>query len=45
LETGIDTDWAKLDNVAREKTPSSASVLRKQRTQAAKWYGSLKKFC
>jgi hypothetical protein len=43
LETRIDTDWDKLDNAACEKARASASVLRKQRTQAAKWYSSLKK--
>ena len=42
LETRIGTDWGKLDNAAREKARSSLRVLRKQRTQAAEWYGSLK---
>lgn len=42
LETRIDTDWDKLDNAAREKARASLRVLRKQRTQAAEWYGSLK---
>ena len=42
LETRIDTDWGKLDNAAREKARASLRVLRKQRTQAAEWYGSLK---
>jgi hypothetical protein len=43
LEARIDTDWDKLDNAACEKARAGASVLRKQRTQAANWYGSLKK--
>jgi hypothetical protein len=42
LETRIDTDWDKLDNAAREKAWATLKVLRKQRTQAAEWYGSIK---
>ena len=42
LETRIDNDWDKMDKAAREKARAGLRALRKQRTQAAEWYGSLK---
>jgi len=42
LETRIDSDWDKMDRAAREKIRASLSALRKQRAQAAEWYGNLK---
>ena len=42
LETRIDNDWDKMDKAAREKARAGLRALRKQRTQAAEWFGSLK---
>lgn len=42
LEKQIDRDWEKMDQAAREKARASQKELRRQRTQAAEWYGSLK---
>ena len=42
LETRIDNNWNEMDKAAREKARASLRALRKQRTQAAEWYGSLK---
>jgi chromosome segregation ATPase len=42
LETRIDNNWDKMDKAAREKARANLKALRKQRTQVAEWYGSLK---
>ncbi len=42
LEESIDESWDKMDATAREKARASLKALRKQRTQVAEWYGSLK---
>ena len=42
LETYIDKNWDKIDKTAREEARASLKALRKQRTEVAEWYGSLK---
>jgi len=42
LETRIDNKWDKMDETAREKAQATLKALRKQRTQLAEWYDSLK---
>lgn len=42
LETRIDNNWDKMNKTAREKARADLKALRKQRTNAAEWYGSLK---
>jgi chromosome segregation ATPase len=42
LEASVDKSWDKMDKAAREKARASLKALRKQRTQVAEWYGSLK---
>jgi len=42
LETRVDERWDKMDKAAREKARASLKELRKQRTQVAEWYSSLK---
>ena len=42
LETRIDNAWDKMDKAAREKARANLKALRKQRTELAEWYGSLK---
>lgn len=42
LEKKIDKDWEKMDKTARDKARVSLQELRKERTQVAEWYGSLK---
>jgi len=42
LETRIDNNWDKMDKQARKKARETLKILRKQRTQVAEWYGSLK---
>ncbi len=42
LETQVYNNWDKMDKAAREKSQNSLAALRRQRTQAAEWYGSLK---
>ena len=42
LETQLYNNWDKMDNAAREKSRDSLAALRRQRTQVAEWYGSLK---
>src|SRR5512139_3089763 len=42
LETRIDSNWDKMDKATREKARASLKALRKERTKAAEWYGSLK---
>ncbi|MCJ7764582.1 MAG: hypothetical protein MUP09_01405 [Thiovulaceae bacterium] len=42
LEKDVDKSWDKMDKATREKARASLKELRKQRTQAAEQYGSLK---
>lgn len=42
LETHVYNNWDKMDKAAREKSRDSLAALRRQRTQVAEWYGSLK---
>ena len=42
LETSIDSNWDRMDKAAREKARANLKALRKQRTELAEWYGSLK---
>ena len=42
LETRIDNNWDTMNEDVREKTRATLKSLRKQRTQMAEWYGSLK---
>ena len=42
LEARVDESWSKMDKSAREKARANLKALRKQRTQVAEWYGSLK---
>lgn len=42
LEARVDESWSKMDKAAREKARANLKALRKQRTQVAEWYGSLK---
>ena len=42
LEQDVDDNWDKMDKAAREKARASLKALRKQRTEVAEWYGSLK---
>jgi chromosome segregation ATPase len=42
LENRIDNNWDKMNNTARAKARASLKALRKQRTEVAEWYGSLK---
>jgi hypothetical protein len=42
LEARIDTNWEKMDKEARENARTSLQELRKERTDVAEWYGSLK---
>ena len=42
LETRIHKNWENMDQAARKNARASLKSLRKQRTQVAEWYGSLK---
>ncbi len=42
LETRIDNNWDQMNKAAREKARAALKDLRKQRTNAAEWYGGLK---
>lgn len=42
LETRIDNSWDKMDKAAREKARAGLKALRKKRTKAAEFHGSLK---
>ena len=42
LQARIDRNWDQMDKAAREKARSNLRALRKERTQVAEWYGSLK---
>ncbi len=42
LEASVDKNWDKMNKAAHEKARDNLKSLRKQRIQAAEWYGSLK---
>jgi hypothetical protein len=42
LEATIDANWEKMDKTARANARTSLQELRKERTDVAEWYGSLK---
>ncbi len=42
LETRIYNNWDKMNETTRKKAKATLKALRKQRTQLAEWYGSLK---
>lgn len=42
LETRIDKNWDKMNKATRDKARTTLRALRKQRTEVAEWYGSLK---
>lgn len=42
LQARIDRNWNQMDKAARDKARSNLKALRKERTQVAEWYGSLK---
>jgi uncharacterized protein YukE len=42
LEATIDASWEKMDKTGRENARTSLQELRKERTEVAEWYGSLK---
>lgn len=42
LQARIDRNWDQMDKAARDKARSNLNALRKERTQLAEWYGSLK---
>lgn len=42
MEARIDKNWDKMDKTTREHARNTLDALRKQRLQAAEWYGGLK---
>lgn len=42
LESRIDKNWNTMTKTAREEARANMKALRKQRTQVAEWYGSMK---
>ena len=42
LESQVDNNWDEMEKATREKARASLKALRKQRTEVAEWYGSLK---
>jgi hypothetical protein len=42
LEARLYNNWDKMERSAREKARANLKALRKQRTQVAEWYGSMK---
>jgi replication fork clamp-binding protein CrfC len=42
MESRFDKKWNQMDESAREKARATMHSLRKQRTEVAEWYGSLK---
>ena len=42
LESRFNQDWDHMDQTARTKGRQTLAILRKQRTEAAEWYGALK---
>ena len=42
LERKLDNEWDKMDQAARKKARATLNALRRQRNEAAEWYGGLK---
>lgn len=42
LEARVDKNWDKMNKATREKARASLRAMRRQRTEVAEWYGSLK---
>jgi hypothetical protein len=42
LESRVQQKWGKMDRAARQQAAIDLAALRKERTQAAEWYGGLK---
>ncbi len=42
LERKLDNEWDRMDQAARKKTRATLNALRRERNEAAEWYGGLK---
>jgi len=42
LERKLDNDWERMDQAARKKARATLNALRRERNEAAEWYGGLK---
>ena len=42
LERKLDNEWDRMDQAARKKARATLNALRRQRNEAAEWYGGLK---
>ena len=42
MERKLDNEWDRMDQAARKKTRATLNALRRQRNEAAEWYGGLK---
>ena len=42
MERKLDNEWERMDQAARKKARATLNALRRQRNEAAEWYGGLK---
>jgi hypothetical protein len=42
MERKLDSEWEKMDQAARKKARATLNALRRERNEAAEWYGGLK---
>jgi len=42
MERKVDNDWDRMDQAARKKARATLNALRRERNEAAEWYGGLK---
>jgi paraquat-inducible protein B len=42
MERKLDSEWDKMDQAARKKARAALNALRRERNEAAEWYGGLK---
>ena len=42
MERKLDNEWDRMDKAARKKTRATLNALRRERNEAAEWYGGLK---
>ena len=42
MERKLDNEWDRMDQAARKKTRAALNALRRERNEAAEWYGGLK---
>lgn len=42
METKLDNKWERMDQAARKKAQATLNTLRRERNEAAEWYGGLK---